>query len=443
MYKSVQFKINELRIAYKGGQSVDISSIFEEINLYDSMLLPVSSGKILITDAIGLSGKLMFDGSESILLDISKSKDSGVDTSFRKAYRIYKQTNKTNIGLNAQKYILHFVADELIYSDQQRINQSYEGTTYSKVVNSILLNYLKVPVNSLRGLYEETQGVRDVSIPNLKPLDALIWCAKRAVDKNNSPNFIFFQNAFGFNFVSLSKLLTQKDILDIKFGLKNVNSTNALLDMSGARSLEVVSGVNAIDKIRNGVDSGQFIGFDPITRMIASKKVSYLDHFNSMKHGNDLPDTSVITNRDKKSNMEMFDSRKSVSIFGLARKESNYIKKYDPTSISKIDDTENYKFQRLAILQNLANKRVRVVMPGNFQLSSGFNVNLMAPNFSVKEKGDLNEDKSISGKYIILSTRHVIGYDKHETYIELARTSSGNDFIPMSSPEQQSDIENY
>ena len=88
-------------------------------------------------------------------------------------------------------------------------------------------------------------------------------------------------------------------------------------------------------------------------------------------------------------------------------------------------------------------KRVRVVMPGNFQLSSGFNVNLMAPNFSAKEKGEENEDKSISGKYIILASRQIIGYDKHQTVIEIATTSSGNDFIPAGNKQQTSSILSY
>ena len=67
--KSTQFEIRELTLVVKGG-SIDITKIFEEINLYDSLFLPVISGNILIRDAIGLSGKLLFDGSEVLLVDI-------------------------------------------------------------------------------------------------------------------------------------------------------------------------------------------------------------------------------------------------------------------------------------------------------------------------------------------------------------------------------------
>lgn len=438
--KSTQFKVNELVIVTKAG-NIDISGIYEEINIFDTMMLPVMTGKILITDSIGLSGRLIFDGSESLLISISKDKNSDI-ASFKKAFRIYKQSGKKNDGLNSQKYVLHFVSDELIYSDQQRVNQVYE-TTYKKMVENILIDYLKVPENNLGGIYEETMGIRKAVIPNLRPLSAIEWCTKRAVDNNNSPNYMFFQNSIGYNFVSLSTLLTQPEILDIRFEPKNMSDTNSITEISSARSLEVVSQINAMDKVRSGVDAGKFTGFDPITGMISSKKISYADHFNLMKHGNENPATSVIENREKLTNMEMYDSKKVVSVFGAAKKLSKYIQQNDPTSISKEDDFENYKFQRAAIIQNLMNKRVRLTMPGNFQLSSGFNVNLVAPNFSIKEKGDNNEDSTLNGKYIIVATRHIIGYEKHETLIEIATTSSDNAFVPAGTYEQTQEIMEY
>ena len=58
--QSTQFEIRELTLVVKGG-SIDITKVFEEINLYDSLFLPVISGNILIRDSIGLSGKLLFD----------------------------------------------------------------------------------------------------------------------------------------------------------------------------------------------------------------------------------------------------------------------------------------------------------------------------------------------------------------------------------------------
>ena len=440
LQKSTQFKVNELVIVTKAGP-IDISSIYEEINIFDSLFSPVISGSVLLTDSIGLSGRLIFDGSESLLVDITKDENSDI-ASYKRSFRIYKQANRINEGMNSEKYTLNFVADELIYSDQQRINQAYENI-YSQIVGRILENYLRVPQKDLKGFFQETFGIKRIVIPNLRPFEAIEWCAKRAVDNQNSPNYLFYQNIAGYNFVSLSGLLVKEDLLEIKFEAKNLSGSDAFDEISTARSFEVVTQNDMIEKTRSGVNSGRFIGFDPITRTINSKTVSFADHYSSMRHGNKNPNFSVIQNRAGETNENTFDARKSVSIFGTNRQFSNYIKSRDPNSLSKIDDRENYLFQRKAIFSNLMSKRIKVTMPGNFQLSSGFNVSVKAPFFGIKEPGSDNDDVSLSGKYIIVGSRHIIGYDKHETIIEVATTSTDNDVIPSSVSSQTSEVLSY
>jgi hypothetical protein len=438
--QSTQFRIRELIIVTKAGQ-IDVSGIFEELNIFDSLLLPVMNGTVLIKDSIGLSGRLLFDGSESLLIDIAKDKKSDIAT-FRKAFRIYKQSDRKNDTQNSEVFMLHFVSDELMYSDQQRINQSYE-LTYAQMVEKILLNYLKVPPNNLTGIINPTSGLRKVVIPNLRPLDAIDWIAKRAVDSQDSPNFMFYQNLVGYNFASLSTLLSQADILDVKFEAKNQTGKTSIDEISSARSLDVISQANEVEKTRSGVNAGKFIGFDPLTRTVATRNISYGDHYLNMKHGNKNPNFSQIKNRDGVNNTETYDANKTVGSFGAARQLSEYIKKKDPTSISKEDNVESYLSQRTSIIKNLMTKRIRLVMPGNFQLTSGFNVNLIIPNFGKKSRSGDNEDPSLSGRYLIIASRQIIGYDKHETVIEIATTSSSNEFIPVSNPEQTAAIGSY
>ena len=436
LLKSTQFFLDELVIVTKGGK-IDIKNIYGEINIFDTMFLSVMSGNIVINDAIGLSSKLLFDGSESLLITVKKDKDSDI-LNFKKAFRIYKQTERQSSKPGLESYLLHFTSDELMYSDQQRINQSYEAN-YSKIVERILVDYLKVSENNLGGTYEFSSGIQKIVIPNLRPLEAIEWCAKRALDSKQSPNFMFFQNVAGFNFATLSTLLTQPAILDVTYETKNVKGENPFGNMGGARSLEVVSMNDNIERTRSGVNAGKFIGFDPVTRTISTKNVSYGDHYSNMKHGNDTPNYTQIQNRDGGSNAQSFNSRKVVSIFDFNRQYSEYIKKRDSSSLSKGESIESWSFQRKAIIKNLMSKRLKIVMPGNFQLSSGFNVNVEAPIVG-SSRGD---DKSINGKYIIIASRQIIGIEKHETIIEVASSSSDIGFISGSDVEQQEEILNY
>lgn len=431
--ESVEFKVNEIVLITKGG-NIELTEMYVELNLFDSLFSPVCSGNMLVEDAVGLSGKLAFDGSESIIIDVTKSENSeAAGLNYRKTFRVYKQSNRSNKGLNSEGYILHFVSEELLLSQQTSVNQSYTST-YTEVAQKIMVNYLKIPENQLTGYFEPSSGIRKIVVPNLAPIEAIRWCAKRAVDAKQSPNFVFFQNSVGFNFTTLSKLLTSPEILDITFNLKNKG--DAVDEISGARAIEIVSQVNEAENIVRGINASRFIGFDPISKMIAQKNIPFQEMFNAIEHGNETPNITDITNRFGESNLEQFAGKEGLNFFSTAKQFSSYIKEFDPESLSLEDNVENYIMQRGMLLGHLMSKRVKVVMPGNFQLSSGFVVNLDAKNFGQKDVAEDNDDNSLNGRYLITAARHIIGYEKHETVLELATTTSKRPFINKSQPQQ-------
>jgi hypothetical protein len=69
-------------------------------------------------------------------------------------------------------------------------------------------------------------------------------------------------------------------------------------------------------------------------------------------------------------------------------------------------------------------QRVKLVVPGNFAISSGFNVFLNVPKYSLKLREEDNLDLTLNGNYLIVSTRHIISYKKHETIFEAVTDSS-------------------
>lgn len=430
--QTTQFVIKDLKIVSKVGE-IDISGIFEEINIFDSIFNPCITGNILIKDSIGLSHILSYDGSEILKMDIGKDEDS---VKMKRAFRIYKQSDRKNLNQNSEVYVLHFVSDEFIFSEQQRINQSYTKT-YSDVAVNILNEHLSVPINLLYGDFENSMGIRDIVVPNLKPIEALEWCAKRAIDKSSSPSFIFFENRLGYNFTTLSSLMSKDVIANINFNPKNLKTEKGLAsEILGARDIKVLSQYNFINNVQTGVFAGKFIGFDPITRKVSEKPITFSEHYNTLNHGNKTPNLSVVENRAGAKNTEMFNSKKSLYSFGFFRKDSEYIKRNDPTSLQKDDDSFRYIFQRQAIFNNLLNQRIQVVLPGNFFISSGFMVNVMIPNHSAKTKEEDNLDKTLYGKYLIIGTRHIITYNKHEVVFEAVTDSSNEDAVYKSSQQQ-------
>lgn len=414
--QSTQFEITELAIVSKFGR-IDVSAIFEELNIFDSALVPCISGNILIKDGVGLSNKLMLDGSEFIDIDISKDKKNKL-LNFKKTFRIFKQSDRKSINQNSEAYILHFVSEEMIYSEQQKISQAYTGQ-YSKIAFSVLNDYLKVKKNRID--IEESKGIYNVVVPLLSPIDTMNWLVKRSVSQNDTADYLFFENIRGFNYVSLNKLYQQPSIATVNFSTKNL-SDNIGTEFLGVTSYNISSSFDVLENTRNGYYSNRFVGFDVLTRTLVETNLGQINNYKG-KHLNANPNIFLSTNREGKDAAHMPFSRVSLYPFQLYRNVQSYVKTYDNNKSLMIDETHKYIPQRKAILKNLMTRRMTISLPGNFFISSGFILDVDAHSFSVSADPTQTTDKTISGKYLILATRHVITPQQHETHCELVTDS--------------------
>ena len=423
--QSTQFKIKDLTLITKLG-NVNIAGVYQEINIYDSMFMPCIRGEILIQDAIGLSSKLLLDGSEYLSMEILKGEESG-PTTFKKTFRIYRQSNRENINQNSEIYVLHFASEEMIFSEQKKVNQSFNGT-YTDIVNIVLKKYLSVTSAKL-GLIQNSKGLHTVIIPNLSPFDTMDWLSKRAVDTDSLPNFLFFENKYGYNFVSLTELIKREPIMNINFEPKNL-SVSGGQEFYGAREAKIINSTNYIESIKNGVYSGKFIGIDLLTRKVSINQIDFNQTYNKTKvHLNKYPNFTTAANRDGKDAAHMFDSKVSLYAFATTRKDTSWVKQNDSQTGTNIDDTHAYVFQRAPILANLLQTTIHLNIPGNFGVTSGAIINLKMPIKSGKTEVGEGLDQTLTGKYIVTATRHVIKGDMHETVIEVATDSTNKPLV--------------
>jgi hypothetical protein len=205
------------------------------------------SGNIVMLDSTGLINKLSPDGSEFILMDISK-KDKQLR--IKKAFHIFKMTDRKSKSSNSESYVLHFISDEFVYSQQKTINRSFRGKTYSEIVSEILTRDLKVNDNRLNGLFHKSSRMKDVVIPGMNPLEAINWCSKRAVNSEFFSDFFFYENAIGYNFASLTELKKNDAIFDVNFTIKNIEASKSL-EMFGVRDFEIIVQYDYIESIKS------------------------------------------------------------------------------------------------------------------------------------------------------------------------------------------------
>jgi hypothetical protein len=412
LVQSTDYTIKELSIV-AGNEKIDVSGIFEEINLFDSILTPVRSGNIILRDAVNLSKLLRFDGTEYLIIIAEKTENV---LPFSGLYKIYKQTNRSLNNSNSETFVLHFVADEFVFSNQQKINQYYDET-YSNIVVSILRDYLRVPLTEFKGKFDSSFGVAKFIMPNLAPLEAINLCSKRALDRNSSPNFLFFQNNDGFNFCTIPTLTKEEEKFELNFNVKNTTK-NLEEELLGVRSYQVLKQFDFLKEVQSGVFAGTFIGFDLVTRQIVKRQKTFDDLIDKLQLLN--PDLVLEQNRANVLNTRAFDSRVSLFPVFSTQSSSNHIQNTNKSSLSNLELTDEYIFERRAIFGTFLNRRVRLLMPGNFGLSSGYNVLLNFPTTGFKENNTDDLDEFQKGKYTIVATRHIIQYNKHETVIDVA-----------------------
>jgi len=426
--QSTQFTIEELILILPSNQKYDLTGVFTEINLFDNLFTPCVSANILLTDANNLSNKLKLKGQEKIKITISKANDRMLR--FEKEFVIYSLTNKKSINLTSSSYVLNLVSEEFVFSEQQKLSQNFTGL-YSEAVTRILNNYLRVPNSSPAngrsgvGVIYPTTTVQDFILPTITPFESLNWISKRALWKNPkgaeySPDFLFYETAQqGYNFVPLLFLMDLDPAFQINVKPKNIDE-NVAEEFLGARDMKVLSQFSLLDSVRDGVYAGKFIGFDTVTRTQKITTVKNVYESTVTNKRQYSPNLALnAKSKDRKDFTQMTDSRIVSYPFALPRTTVEYIKENDPEATSLIDNAELYVFQRKAIFSNLMQRRLQLAMPGNFGLFSGRMINLNVPKFSYNDGSKETLDKTLSGKYIITGTRHVIRYDKHETFIEV------------------------
>ena len=424
---TLQCVIEEMAIILPKGKNIDLKPYLSELNFYESMFTPCSSGNVLIVEAAGLLDKIKVEGNFTIRFKIQKSRDDVDFFKFYKEFKIYSITNRKNASSTSQGYIIHFVNEDFVYSLQQKINRNYTAP-YSTMVEKILTRQLRVPnsrpsrgKSGINFIYPTEVG-KEVIIPNLNPFDSLTWIAKRTTStKYKAPDFLFFENNKGYNFVPVSYLWTKEPQWTINVKPKNI-SNDVGSEFFGARNMKILSQFNMLNSIKEGSYAGTFIGFDTFTKTISVQKIDNTFDTNS-SHGNKNANLSDTKSKDNIDFTKMYDSRVAIYPFALPRATQKYIKDNSPKTSNRIDDPEKYIFQRKAFFANLMQKRIELTMPGFFGYTCGETITLNVPKFAINDGGK-NTDDTLSGKYIILGVRHIIRYQTHETIIEVATDST-------------------
>lgn len=375
------FRVDSINLIGANGIGVDIRLLVVELIIRQDLFTNYMHGEAVIVDGVDTFTVQGLHGSEYLYINLF---EPGTNYRIRKAFRIFKVTDRTTTGAQLQRYKIHFVSDEMMISNIKRISRSYKGRTISDVASDILTNYLMVD----KYIVESTDSAMDLIIPNLKPTEALNWLAARATNGEKN-TYLFYENLDGMNFRSLHTIYEEKpcNSTPIRFEAKAAEP-ELERNKYNIDSFRVIRDFDTLTLSANGGTGMRLLGIDPFYRTMSINDY----HLNEIHKMHDVPAVSNINDQDGRPLFEHYEAHLVT-----------YLQTED-TSTEKRNNSEKWISRQMA-LANIKNSLMDIVVPGNMVLQVGKLVNIKIPNMIPATKQNM-ENELRSGNYLIVSCAH-------------------------------------
>ncbi len=420
-------KIKEVIITTSSGQQIDFKNMVLEFNYFEDIFSNGISGTLFINDSMGYIEILQLHGSEVLSIKLDKP---GLHLPIVHNFRIYGISNRLQTSATNENYLIKFYSEELHLNEQYRVSKSYPQATISNIVENISDEYLKIPKKRL--IVDKTTGLRDIVVPNFKPIQTINWLTTFAIPddpKNIGSPFLFYEDRDGWNFKSILTLFQQPIYQTYEYsakGLKssaNPNVTDMEEELVNVIQYEHIKDFDMITAVRSGAFANRMHTVDPLRLKLGEKNFNYLDYRNSgaatlNKH--EIPTTA--TNRFG----DTINDTPGVVKFCMTttgQSENPYIKSKSITiNENRIEETVPYRTAQIALFLH---NRVKLLIPGDVYMKVGRVIKFNMPEISYKTKSRKKQkDDFYSGVYLVTAVRHIFNQEeKFITCIEICKES--------------------
>ena len=198
------YELDGMLVVGTSGLRREISSVVQEINIYQSLDTPYMSGQIVLTDADDVSSSLPFLGQERLLFSVCTPGCMKIDFNEHHAI-IYNVKTRVQKSDAAQTVLIEFTTLDNYRNSFTRISKSFNGEI-SKIVRTILKNPNHLG-SKKRVHIDLTKNVRKFVIPNLRPYEAIHTLQREAISaEDNAAHYLFYETPLGYHFRSLNSL---------------------------------------------------------------------------------------------------------------------------------------------------------------------------------------------------------------------------------------------
>jgi hypothetical protein len=409
--------IRKVQIVTPSLNKVDVTNQIIGIEVYEDMFSPFISIAISLRESLDFINAMPLRGEEVVNIEIATPTFRGDLKVIKGTFYIYKLSDRQLLTDRNSAYTLHCISYEALTDLNMKQSRAYSGNI-AEIVRSILG---KDALNTSKKTNIETTKNSTKFISNYwSPIKNINYVACSALNKNDSPSFIFFENREGFNFVSLDTLYDQETYQkfisdDYARDTDKQGKTQRNVERDYQRILEVKINVSfdALKFTNNGAYASRVYAFDLVKKKYYAKDYNYLADFQDMNHLNKF---------------SSYTESKPVSPVNLIYNEIRHYASHEG-----YPDTSNVAFQqkRNSMLQILRSNIIEITVFGRTDYTVGQKVYVEIPKPVVTTKEDqvnTNQksgiiDSTYSGNYLVTAINHVINRDNHTCVMELSKDS--------------------
>jgi hypothetical protein len=373
-----------------GSATVDLKGVTLSLSIYEDIEAPTVYAELSISDALNIVRSFPIIGEENIEISFLTPGRDKITTYKLRTFAI----ESTSIGDNNQfsTYVLKCVSAEHFINAVQQVDKAYDSTVGEMIID-VLVNELQT---SKPFTVESTRGLIETIVPRMSPFQAIDFLRQKAVAKRASGGvFVFYENQYGFNFLSLEKLIEE--------GKKNINSKsfthspNITSDKDTQQHafrnitrLQHLTKFDTIDKLSNGQFKNRVLSYDMLSKGLTSTNFNLVEQ------------AKVFETGEKKTRLTNTDT-----LIKTADTVTPYIM-FAPKDTSKGNDfVTDLLGYRQAFTTMFNQNIVRCMIYGDNYLAVGDMVALNLPDTSGTTEKKVG-DKRYSGNYMITKLRHMI-----------------------------------
>ena len=428
-------------------ESVELNRIVTDVEIFEHIEKPYLTGRIMVIDDSNFYENADIQGSERIQITIESTEEDS--TPITKTFFVSKVEKIQKVQDNAQTLMIHLVEDVFYISSLKNINRHYTGSR-SNIIGKIAQNFLNKKVF----LTGKDRSVIEVIVPNMHPLEAMMWLNKKAASARGYP-FYLYSTLVGddFRMENLGDILLRPALNggqdDAAFSISSVKAQDTMNVTVQRRVIEnhnMSSQENLLDLIRKGLISSKFEYIDTLTEN--TKSFSYnsrkdvfakLIHDGILSNAQPNPSIDYAELIDDKL-IETYKSVKSTYVGGsMAYRDSDTAEGFTPftynawnNSYGEYKTAADYKLNVIsATMDAILKKNPFTISLNGLEFIKGdahrtIGNNILIQVQATHDQADDAIDRKKSGSYLIYSVRHMFKktVDKYDVSMNCVKIGS-------------------